>query len=180
MNRRSAPRNYRRSAWTLIELLVVITLSSILMGIAITASLTVARTDRMMRSETETMATVHRMAESFRRDAHRAIRVTVDERGGSATFHLPDSANIVYHRDKDQWLRVEQEGLHEKSITTFFRLGHQVHLAFVRSEAVQQTILSAIFNRHPAKLRKPDLGDGPTILRIDAVVGRDFSWIPQP
>ena len=98
-----------RRGFTLIELLVVITAVSVIMAATVVLMHFVLQTNSEVRQRTQTVTTVGRLAEQFRRDAHQARGeplVAADHR--AAEFHL-SGGTVVKWRIEEQGSLVRTE-----------------------------------------------------------------------
>lgn len=87
-----------RRGYTLIEMLTVIMLLSSLLGIGSVLIHRMVRAERAGREALAESAMLARLADEFRRDAHRARSATLDPDG--LTLTLPDDARIEYRIDE--------------------------------------------------------------------------------
>lgn len=94
-----------RRGFSLVELLVVVSLVTVIMAAAVVLMHFVLQTHGEVRRRTQTVTTIGRLAEQFRRDVHRARGeplIAADHR--TAEFHLPGGTIV-------KWRREEQGGL---------------------------------------------------------------------
>lgn len=108
-----APERQPRRGFTLIELTAGITLSALLMGIAVTVLIKFDRQDKHIGLRQRQSSDLARLADHFRADIHVATRVTVPDKNAPAgtifDIRLPDGTSVEYRQTKQHLLRVASD-----------------------------------------------------------------------
>jgi type II secretory pathway pseudopilin PulG len=95
----------KRSGHTLVELVAVMTATSAVVAAVVVLVAFVLRMSGEVRQQTHTVATINRLAEQFRRDAHQAQgepAVAADHL--SAEFHLPGGRTVAWRTESHRGL----------------------------------------------------------------------------
>src|SRR5688500_8746164 len=85
-----------RPGVTLVELLGAIAVTTVLLAVAIAVMTVMLRADRSLAGTTATQLELDRLGEQFRRDAHQAIGLQVDDAGRTWSFALPNGGRVAY------------------------------------------------------------------------------------
>jgi prepilin-type N-terminal cleavage/methylation domain-containing protein len=159
-----------RRGFTLIEMVAAVTISTVLMGIAVLLLHSLLKSHNSGREHMNYYRTVNRLAEQFRSDAHATVKTSSGDDGKFFDFlpNTADSAKIRYQLLPGRIDRTELKG------DTTVRQDSYMLLADMQASFKIQTdkdtdiaSLSIFPNQDPTKLYHP------TPVRIDAVLGRD-------
>jgi prepilin-type N-terminal cleavage/methylation domain-containing protein len=102
----------RRRGFTLLEMVVAISVSTVLMGIAVTTLIALLRNQNTGREHLQYCRSIERLAEQFRRDVHGAEKISAGEKEG--IMEIPaasaEGATIRYQCFAGQIERTESKG----------------------------------------------------------------------
>jgi prepilin-type N-terminal cleavage/methylation domain-containing protein len=106
----------RPRGFTLVEMLVVMTVSGVLMSLAVTSLVMLLRLDGTARQRGRATDTLANLARQFRADAHEARSAVADNRAFSGearslALGLPDGRTVVYEAAAQRVVRREERGL---------------------------------------------------------------------
>jgi len=118
-------RHSGRHGWSLIETIAAVTVGSVVFGLAVAIAHTFFRLDQNLQTERQTWASLNRLAEQFREDAHAAEAVTapgqrpltakVPAKGDTGPppawiFHFPANRQVEYSATGEGLARIERVG----------------------------------------------------------------------
>jgi prepilin-type N-terminal cleavage/methylation domain-containing protein len=171
---------HQRRGFTLVEVLVVITVSSVIMGIAVTLLYGLLLTQRTARDHLHRCHELDRLAEQFRRDVHLATTHNGADLTAGWQCHLPADRTVTYRAEPGGLVRVEHQGQVVRQRESFALPPNSVASIEVtnsRKDGRGPAIASLLVT--PAGDNPGTSAQGPPAarpVRIDAVLGRDHRF----
>jgi prepilin-type N-terminal cleavage/methylation domain-containing protein len=163
-------RSPARRAFTLIEMVIAISVAAALTGVAVSLLLVLFRAEQSGRSYIAQAETLRRLADQFRRDAHAAARVAVNQSDPQGwQFDLAGDSIVRYTKDSDG-LRREEEKSAKNVGTETYTLPKDSTPAIEVDRAAKPPVVSLTIKPGDASLRPG------REFRIDAVLARDLRF----
>ncbi len=107
--------NPHRRGVTLIELVAVMVAGSVLMGVTISALVSIQRADRRLAGLGGERRAIERLTEQLRLDVHAAQRMTWDQDAERLSLTMPTGDLTTYERQSGRWERRVSEGPDQQS-----------------------------------------------------------------
>ena len=162
-----------RRGFTLIEMLVSITITSVMLGIAVAAIYALMRSDETARRQLGRQTTLARLSQQFRRDVHASLRLTgpepADGKSQAWKLHGADGRVIQYRMGNESLVRTVLVGNAVKQRESYALLPkEQAKLEMAPGTSVVSLWLTA--SLEPGRIAPP------APIEIDAALAADFRF----
>jgi len=164
-----------RRGYTLVEMLVVITISTVMLGVAVQVLYLLARLERGGREHVNRATIVARLADQFRSDVHAALRPmpTDGAEKNQWQFALAGDRTVTYRALPGEVERREQiagEPARQESYVLPADAAAEIAIRTDPAPAIASLVIT---------LPGPAAATGPEI-RIEAVLSRDHRFVKPP
>lgn len=166
-----------RRGYALIEMAAVISLSTVLLGMAVGLLHVLFQADRSARAQLAHHATLSRLAEQFRRDVHEADAIT--KTGDADTWRLAraDNPPVLYRLTDSTIERVEETGKDRPQNRETFPLPRDI-TPTIQTSPGSPTVVALILT--PREQPPPAAGPAPLSMRLEAILARDHHHLKKP
>lgn len=165
----------QRRGYTLIEMLVVVTVSAVLMGVAVQVLYLLARLERGGRESVGRATIVARLADQFRSDVHAALR-SMPAAGAEKSqwrFALAGDSAVAYRALPGEVERREQVAGKPARQESYALPAESVAEIVIRTEPAPTVASLVITLPGPASAMGREI-------RIDAVLSKDHRFAKSP